>query len=150
MLEFSLLADDMYDNFDMKITLGGEGFLYEYNATDLVAGTRYTACLDIRGMTEKELLEYIRIGTKNSTNGKNYSVKLYSVTAASAKYSNEDLTELIRSEKDRILGLDRERTVSAPNSEWIIIAAIAVIATAFVMVMLSRAKKNARPEDRAD
>ena len=150
MLEFSLLADDMYDNFDMKITLGGEGFLYEYNATDLVAGTRYTACLDIRGMTEKELLEYIRIGTKNSTNGKNYSVKLYSVTAASAKYSNEDLTELIRSEKDRILGLDRERTVSAPSSEWIIIAAIAVIATAFVMVMLSRAKKNARPEDRAD
>ncbi len=150
MLEFSLLAEDMYDSFEMKITVGGDGFLYEYNATDLFAGSRYTVCLDIRGMTEKELLEYIRIGTKNSTNGKNYSVKLYSVTAASAKYSNEDLAELIRSEKDRILGLDREQTASVPSSDWIIIVAITLIATAFIMVMLSRAKKNARPEDRAE
>jgi hypothetical protein len=148
-LDFSISAEDTHDSFEMKLTLGGAGFLYEYNASDLVPGSRYTVCIDIRDMTEKELVEYIRIGTKNSTNGKDYSLKLYSVSAASAKYSNEDLAELIYSEKDRILGLNQAQNPKA-GPELIILAAVTLIATAVAMIMVSRGKKNARPEDRAE
>ena len=73
-------------------------------------------------------------------------MSVYSISAASEKYSDSQLEKLIEKERETI----REDGSQSedPKVFWIIIIVIVVIATVVVMLMLGRSKKNTRPEDR--
>ncbi|MBE6600785.1 MAG: hypothetical protein E7640_06295 [Ruminococcaceae bacterium] len=133
--------------FEVNIMLGGDEFVYEYRSSEITAGIKYSLSLDIGDMTEKDSIKYIRICTKELTPSKeNYTVSLYSVSAASRTLTGEELGDRILDERDRIHGATDGEAESGPNILWIIISAATVIITVIVMIAIGRSKKRARPE----
>ena len=98
-------------------------------------------------MTAERSVEYIRICAKELTASSDvYSVSVYSISAASKKYDDGELAKLI--EKEREIKQEEEALQEDPEIFWVIIIALVVIVTAIFMFMISRSKKNTRPEDR--
>ncbi len=137
-------------NFEVNIMLGSKSFVYEYKSSDIAAGNKYTLALDIKELTEKDPVEYIRICVKDLAPDNNkYTVSLYSVSAASRTLENEALRESILEERDRIHGEADSSLNDGNEIFWIFIVAAAIFITLIVMIVIARYKKNAQSEDRA-
>lgn len=142
-----VISADTGRDFEVNVSLGGNGFSYEYKSVELLAGKRYTVCIELDEVTAANSIEYIRIGSKDLTaNMDAYSISVYSISAASKKYSDAELAKLI--EEEREIKEEQKSPQENPKTFWVIIVAATVLLTAAVMIMVGRSKKNTRPEDR--
>ena len=142
-----VISADTGRDFEVNISLGGDGFAYEYKTTELRAGKRYTVCIELDGVTASSPVEYIRICSKDlNANPDAYSLSIYSISAASRKYSDAELAKLI--EEEREIKEEQKSPQEKPKAFWVVIIVATVLLTGAAMIMVGKNKKNTRPEDR--
>jgi len=123
-------------DYGVYIILGGEDFQFEYVAEGLAPKQKYTVYADVSNLTELNEVKYIQIGSFGEvTDSHEHRMHIYSVNAESSQYSDEELAELIESERERLKSDETEATLNRVAVAFIVAC---VIITAVVMIMVSR------------
>ncbi len=133
------------ESYDVTVSIGGAGFIYEYTAKDIPAGSRRTLYLDVREFDESMVTDFLRV-TVEPQKGEPESARLslYSVTANSMTYDSTQLKAYILAERERLKS-DGAAVKSDDISRNAIVFLVAIlIVTVFVMITISRRRRKKR------
>ncbi len=145
-VELSIESEDGDGEYDVIVSMGGDGFLYEYTAQGVPAGGLRTIYLDVREFNESMVTDFLRI-TVEPREGNSESAKLclYSVTANSLTYNSDRLRDYILSERERLKS-DGDETLNDIGRNAVVFIVATLIATGLVMIMISRHRRKKRTD----
>ncbi len=142
-VELSVESSDADAEYDIIIAIGGDGFLYEYSAESIPAGSRRTLYLDVREFDESNVTDFLRI-TVEPRAGEHESAQLclYSVTANSMRYNSATLKAYILSERERLKSDDAKAPDEGIYRNAIVFLVAIIVGTVLVMITISKRRKR--------
>ncbi len=147
-VELSVESEAADVPFDVTISFGGAGFIYEYKAVELPVGAVRTLYLDVREFDESMVTDFLRITVEpHGGNASTAKLCLYSVTANSLTYNSERLENYILSERERLKNDGSESIGDDVRRNATVFLAAILAVTVLVMVMLSRRRRKKLPDE---
>lgn len=145
-IEFSIddNASGSGGEYELLVTLGGDGFVNEYSSDGFVSGQKYTVYVDVSSMDSDSVAQYMRICSKHTTGEDSpYELNVYSIKALSVKYGDADLEANIVAERERMMdkGLSGSEDFD-PAATVVIGSVLALTALAVIIITIRRRKAH--------
>ncbi len=142
-VDLSVESESSADKYNVTVSIGGAGFVYEYTAQNLSAGSHKTLYLDVREFDESMVTDYLRV-TVEPREGEPESASLciYSVKANSIKYNSDRLKNYILSERERLKSDDSETLDNDIGRNATVFSVGILVITALIMLTISRRRKK--------
>ncbi len=144
-IELSIGSNVDKELYDVTVSIGGNGFIYDYTAESIISGTLRTLYIDVREFDESMITDYLRITVEPHDGGADSAdLCLYSVTANSLKYNSDRLKNHILSERERLKSDDSVTLGAGATQNVVVFLSATLIVTALVMLTISRQRKRKR------